>query len=597
MRIPDTVLEEIREKASLQDVVSEYVTLEKKGNRLWGLCPFHTEKTPSFSVDEEKGLYYCYGCKKGGSVFNFLMEMDKMTFIEAVRALAEKTNVSLPAQQDQGTYDAAAKDQRLLYELHGRLKESFHHLLMNHPQGSEAREYLVSREIPEDMMRKFSLGYVPKNRTWLYEFLRKRHYSDDFLEKTGLFSKKHPKISLFSGRLIFPILDRRGRTIAFGGRGLEEGAFAKYVNSPETVIFHKRKTLFGLFESKEGIRESEKVILCEGYFDVMALHQAGFPYAAAPLGTACTSDHAYELKRFAKEVLLMFDQDSAGIDAMVKTLPVLEALDLDSSIVEIPRGRDPADLVREDIELLKKSVKNPINSFIYLVKTLAQRYDVYLPEGKRSIFQHTFPLIASTASEIKRDEYLRTAADMLQLDVSVLYDDFRSMSSSAGRRKVVREKPIDNQNVIQRDVELQILITMFAHGKLYSRFRSGIDKEQLRNPVARKLYLVLEDAFRRGVSQPEIMIEDITDEKLKSFLIQELESGSYLSSPERIAEDGLKQLKLRGLSEQQRSVVSRIKELEQKEDAGSLQKLRELLHEKKYLDEEIQELRKRNYGT
>lgn len=597
MRIPDTVLEEIREKVSLQDVVSEYVTLEKKGNRLWGLCPFHTEKTPSFSVDDEKGLYYCYGCKKGGSVFNFLMEMDKITFIEAARSLAEKADVSLPEQQDQGHYDAAAKDQKLLYELYGRLKESFHHLLIQHPQGSEARKYLASREIPEDMIKTFSLGYVPKKRTWLYEFLRKRHYSDEFLEKTGLFSKKHPTISLFSGRLIFPILDRRGRTIAFGGRALEEGAFAKYVNSPETLIFHKRKTLFGLFESKEGIRESGKVILCEGYFDVMALHQAGFPYAAAPLGTACTSDHAYELKRFAKKVLLMFDQDSAGIDAMVKTLPVLEALDLDTSIVEIPRGRDPADLVREDIELLKKSVKNPINSFIYLVKTLAQRYDVYLPEGKRSIFQQTFPLIASTASEIKRDEYLRSAADMLQLDVSVLYDDFRTMSSSAGRRKAVRQEQMNDSTLIQRDVELQILITMFAHGKLYSKFRSGIEKEQLRNPAARKLYLVLEDAFRRGVSQPEMMIEDITDEQLKSFLIQELESGSYLNSPERITEDGLKQLKLRSLTEQQRSVVRSIRELELKEDAGSLQQLRELQYEKKYLDEEIQELRKRNYGT
>lgn len=324
MRIPDTLLEDIKEKISLQDVVSEYVTLTQKGSRLWGLCPFHTEKTPSFSVDDQKGLFYCYGCRKGGSVFNFVMEMEQMTFIEAAKILAEKANVELPDDRgDSQAYDQAADEQKVLSELYQRLRESFHHILLHQQQARPAREYLASRGISDEMISRFQLGYVPKQRNWLHQFLRKRHYSDEFLQKTGLFSQKYPQISMFSGRLIFPITDRRGRVVAFGGRALEDQSYAKYVNSPETVIFHKRKTLYGLHESKQGIRESGQLILAEGYFDVLALHQAGFPFAAAPLGTACTEEHGYEIKRHAKKVLLMFDQDSAGIDAMIKTLPIL----------------------------------------------------------------------------------------------------------------------------------------------------------------------------------------------------------------------------------------------------------------------------------
>ncbi len=597
MRVPDSVLEEIKEKISLQDVVSEYVTLQNKGSRLWGLCPFHTEKTPSFSVDDQKGLYFCYGCKKGGSVFNFVMEMEQISFPEAIRKLAEKAHVDIPQELEHSeAYDQAAKEQKQLYELNARLKESFHHILLNHKAAEPARQYLSSRGVSAEMIEHFSLGYLFEQRTWLYKFLKKNHYSDEFLAQSGLFSKKYPEISLFGGRVLFPISDRQGRVVAFGGRSLKREAYAKYINSPETPVFLKRKTLYGLHESKEGMRKNASAILCEGYFDVLALHQAGFPFAVAPLGTACTIEHAYELKRFAKQVYLMFDQDAAGIDAMTKTLPMLEQLDLDTQIIVTPKGKDPADLFADAPDKLINCIKNPINSFEYLVKTLTERYDVYLPEGKRSIFQHTYPLIASTTSEIKRNEYLRILADHLQLDVAVLYDDYRAMYRSSGKGPVIERRndivPENDQLNIQMDVELYIMVTLLANGKLYSRFRNDISKYILRNRTAKDLHTVLEDAFRRGVSEVDAILQEITDPRLKSFFIQELESGSYSTYPEQIVVDGLRRLQLRKLDQQQRKIVRKIKELEKRQDAGSLQELRELLYEKKYLDEEIQEIRK-----
>ncbi len=590
MRIPDSVLEEIKGKVSIQDVISDHVTLQKKGSRLWGLCPFHTEKTPSFTVDEEKGLYYCYGCHKGGSVFTFLMEVEQVSFIESVKILAERAHVELPQAGDERQLEAE-NEQRQLMELYRRLTESFRHILESSPHAEHARGYLEDRRVPEEIQQRFSLGYLFQSGKWLHTFLTGKHYSQEFLGKSGLFSAKHTDYCLFSGRIIFPIRDHRGRVVAFGGRALKEGSFAKYINSPETSIFMKRRVLYGLHESLEHVRKLGYVIICEGYFDVMALHGVGIPCAAAPLGTACTEEHAYLIKRFCNEVHLLFDQDSAGTEALVKTLPIFERLDIRTRVITLPQGKDPADLLKEDPQQLKTCVNNPVNSFEYLVHILSERYDRSSPEGKHAVFTHMYPLLASTNSEIKREEYLRIASDHLHVDVRALYDDYTTMTSRASDTALKIGSPAVHKE-IPMDVELYMLAVVFTHPKLFARMRSVCSHDRLKNKYARTLYLILEDAFRRGNLDSTVMLDEIEDTRLKSLMVREIDSGKYTDHPEKLLTDTLISLERSELAAKRDAVSFELKQLEKKQDAHSQQRMRELLFEKKFIDEEIERIRK-----
>ena len=284
-RIPDRIIQEITSHSDIVRVVGDYVRLEKRGTRWIGLCPFHNEKTPSFGVNEDRGFFYCFGCRKGGDVITFVKEYEKCGYVEALERLAEKAGISI---EYEGEEDAAAveasKKRDALYELYERLAGTFHHLLVSDVRGKVALEYALSRRLDTEAIASFRLGYVPADRTWLFKFLKSRSYSDDFLAESGFFSRKYPDYCIFTDRLLFPISDARGKVVGFGGRVLS-GDGPKYINSPETAIFHKQDTLFGLSRSIPSMRTSGEAILCEGYMDVMALHAAGAENAVAPLGT------------------------------------------------------------------------------------------------------------------------------------------------------------------------------------------------------------------------------------------------------------------------------------------------------------------------
>ena len=289
MRIPESLIEEIKEKSDILSIVSEYSALKKKGDRYWGCCPFHNEKTPSFSVRPEQGMYYCFGCHKGGSLFNFIMEIEGLSFIEAVRFAAEKTGVILPENSNETEEEVVQRDS--LKDLYKRVAGSFHYILMNNDQASTTRQYLADRGIHEETIVKFQLGYAPDDPKWLHGFLKSRNYSEDFLAASGLFSRKYPQWSLFSNRLMFPIYSNQGEIVAFSGRTMGSDPKApKYINSPDTPLYNKSKLLYGLWQSREGMRKTREFYLCEGNVDVLALHQAGISTGVAPLGTALTED-------------------------------------------------------------------------------------------------------------------------------------------------------------------------------------------------------------------------------------------------------------------------------------------------------------------
>ncbi|HOX92644.1 MAG TPA: DNA primase, partial [Spirochaetales bacterium] len=346
-RIPDHIVQQVIAQSDIVRVVGEYVRLEKRGSRWTGLCPFHTEKTPSFGVNEERGFFYCFGCKKGGDAITFIREMEGCGYVEAVERLATKAGVTISYEgEDDPEERKKAQEKDALYELYERLSGAFHHLLREDPRGSHALSYARSRCLGDDIITGFRLGYAPADRRWLSRFLESKGYSKDFLARSGLFSQNYADVSIFSDRLLFPIRDERGRTVAFGGR-LLSGEGPKYINSPETAIFRKHDTLFALSDAREAMRSAAVAMVCEGYMDALAFHAAGVRYAVAPLGTSFTEGQAKLIKRYATSVVLAFDGDQAGIKATERAIGLAETQGLAVKVLRLSSGKDPAEYLEK----------------------------------------------------------------------------------------------------------------------------------------------------------------------------------------------------------------------------------------------------------
>ena len=341
--ISQNSIKELNDILDAVAVAEDYIKLEKRGGRFWACCPFHQEKTPSFTVNPDTKSYYCFGCHKGGSILSFVMEMDSLSFPEAVEQLAKKYALPLVYENDGGNYspedDAKKKNKDDLYEVYKRISGTFQHFLKTSKEAEAARDMLEKRAVSNEMIETFQIGYSPNNRYWLHDFLLKKGYSQNFLASTGLFSSRYENLSLFAGRIIFPICDRQGKIIAFGGRAMKDDTSTpKYINSPESIIYKKRDTLYGLNLALPEIKNTKTVYIAEGYMDVIALYQAGIKNAVAPLGTSFTEEQAKLLKRWADNIILFFDTDQAGEKAAYAAIMISRKCGLSCSLVQEEEG-------------------------------------------------------------------------------------------------------------------------------------------------------------------------------------------------------------------------------------------------------------------
>ncbi|MBL7006992.1 MAG: DNA primase [Spirochaetia bacterium] len=610
-KIPEYIIEEIRSKISISDVISQYVTLVPKGGRLWGICPFHNEKTPSFTVNEEKGFFHCFGCGKGGSVFNFLMEIDNLSFVEAAQVLSEKSGVHIKQESQE---DIIKRDERdVLYELYSKLSESFHYILTNKDEAKEAREYLKNRRISDEMIDTFKIGYAPASPDWLYLFLRSKNYSEKLLSKSGIFSRNNPTYPLFMQRIIFPIMNNKGMVVAFGGRTLDKNQKAKYLNTPETPIFRKREQLFGLFQGLSHIKTLHETIICEGYFDVVALFQSGVRNATAPLGTAFTDEQANIIRRYADTCVLFFDQDSAGREATRKSILVLERAGITSQVVEAEEKSDPADLLQKNSEThLNDICKNRINGFDYLVKSALNKYDITLPEGKLSVFKEVKPYIEIIESEIKKHSYLKLLADVIDIDEMVIQRELQGSSrlssesikrdhqgrfhASEARTSHTRgnyQNQGENSALIHAatlSADMFLMLTLVNNRQYFQRVRKSVSIQKIIDPEAAEIYTALEESLREGETSFEYLLERIEDNTIRQMVIMSFGQNEFIEEAENIINEAVKKIKLRSLFSKQKKIVQQIK-------AASVQGINEidlskLLFEKKFIDEEIKNLRK-----
>jgi DNA primase len=578
MRIPDHILAQITDRLDTQAVVSEYVHLEKKGGRLWGLCPFHTEKTPSFTVTPDKSVFYCFGCHKGGSLFTFIMEVEKLSFVEAVRLLAEKAGVEI--QPEEG--DSKLKDAYL--ELYRRVAGTFHHLLLNHPEGSRARSYLKGRAVAEDTWKTFQLGYAPANRLWLYKFLVEKKFSKEFLVSSGLFSGQEP-VALFRGRIVFPILNHRNEISAFGARSLSADVQPKYLNSPETQVFRKRQTLYGNSGVFQKIRREDSFVLVEGYMDVLALWQAGVENCVAPLGTAVTAEQVRLLKRYASQGVLLFDTDEAGIQAAERTIVLCEQQDLTTEVVRLERGNDPAEILeKEGPEALKQKLKSTINSFQFYLSTAHSKFDSRTPDGKRAVIRHLSPYLTSLDSQVKRDGYFRLVAE----DLGVDFESVRNDLLRGAERSITRNNSHRAAEAQGISADLFFLLAVAVNREFFPEVRNNVTVDDLEDLRARKYFVALEECYRLGETTEEALLRRLEDEELRDLLLGKMASGEFTINPERLIRDSLREIRRRSLEKRRRSLVSALTRSKD-QDPG---KLKELLAEKMFLDEELQNLRK-----
>ena len=380
MYYSEDLIEEVRMKNDIVDVISGYVRLQKKGSSYFGLCPFHNEKSPSFSVSRSKQMYYCFGCGAGGNVFTFLMEYENLSFVEAVQLLADRAGVELPKMEYSKEAKERADLKTTLLEINKAAAQYFY-VQLKSEQGRIGYEYLKKRELSDETIKAFGLGYSNKYSDDLYRYLRSKGYSEDLIRQAGLIStdEKHGVYDKFWNRVMFPIMDVNSRVIGFGGRVMGE-AKPKYLNSPETPVFDKSRNLYGLNRA----RSSRKpyFLLCEGYMDVIALHQAGFTNAVASLGTALTPGHASLIKRYVREVYLTYDSDEAGTRAALRGVPILKDAGISAKVIRMDPYKDPDEFIKNlGAEEFERRIADARNGFLFSLEILEWDYDMNSPEG------------------------------------------------------------------------------------------------------------------------------------------------------------------------------------------------------------------------
>jgi len=612
-------------------VVSDYVRLEKRGGRFWACCPFHGEKTASFTVNPDLKTYYCFGCHKGGTVINFVMEMDKMGFPETIELLAKRFGVELVYENSGGAGvspedDAKKKRKEELFELYQRISGTFHHFLLKKPEALAAKDYTISRGINIEMIERFGLGYAPADRYWLHRFLCKKGYSGDFLSYSGLFSSRNPRASLFSGRLMFPIRDRQGRTVAFGGRFLPSASNSgneapKYINSPELGIYKKGETLYAADLALPAIRKTKTAYIAEGYMDVIALHQAGITNAVAPLGTAFTEEQAKLLKRWAEKVILFFDSDDAGQTATIKGIYNCRKQGFNCAVVtqgdKNSQAKDPADILHQSgpASLLKRS-NNHISDFDFMLRKAASVYGIdgtseTGPGEKARAAAFLFPYLDLLDSEIARASCVENIADAFGLLPALVFEDYRRHTpeepGTAPAPKKSTETAADRKpnHPVRVNDEL-LLLTVVAVNyatqgaeKLFPKFRAVLEINDIEDANAREIFVALEECIRYEESGIQELLERISSKELRKFIMERSAAGEFSSNAEQLMNDGIKTIIGKRLKRQQEEIILKLRAAKKNSRSGNFQtdaeertsQVKELLTEKMRIDEELYQLK------
>ena len=439
MAFPPSFIDELIARNPIEDVVGQYVSLKRSGANMFGLCPFHGEKTASFSVAPDKGIYYCFGCHKGGGAINFMMEVEGLSYPDAVRALAKRAGMEVPEDEQ---YQSRYRQQERLWALMKEAARYFHAQLYS-PAGAEGLAYAGKRGMPKGTLTKFGIGFAPNTWNGLCDAMRAKGYTDQELKDAGLVSEKNGRIyDRFRNRLMFPIIDTRGNIIGFGGRVMDDST-PKYLNSPETLIFNKRKNLFGLNLAKKS--KLGYLILVEGYMDAIALHQYGFDCAVASLGTSLTEEHATLLSRYTEQVYLIYDADEAGQRAAQRAIPMLEKAGLRIKVLKVKDAKDPDEFLKKfGPDKFKLLLEESANRVEYQLNVIRGKYDLREDDHKIRYVHEAAELISSLGSSVQREVYGGRVAEIAGISMEAMKLE---VNKAFKRRMAIRRKKEEKENL------------------------------------------------------------------------------------------------------------------------------------------------------
>ncbi len=515
MYYSDELIEEVRSKNDIVDVISSYVKLQKKGSSYFGLCPFHNEKSPSFSVSRQKQMYYCFGCGAGGNVFTFLMEYENYSFLEALKYLADRAGVELPRQELSKEARERADTKAILLEINKAAARYFY-IQLKERQGERALAYLKGRQLGDDTIRAFGLGYANKYSDDLYRYLKGQGYQDDMIAKAGLITvdEKHGAHDKFWNRVMFPIMDANSRVIGFGGRVMGDGK-PKYLNSPETMIFDKSRNLYGLNRARSS--RKSYFLLCEGYMDVISLHQAGFTNAVASLGTALTQGHASLIKRYVKEVYLTYDSDEAGTKAALRAIPILREAGISAKVIRMEPYKDPDEFIKNlGKEAFEDRIREARNGFLFGVEVLERDYDLTSPEGKTDFLKEVARRLGEFEEDIERNNYIEAVAGRYHVG----YEELRKLvvrtAVQNGLAQPVKrpEKPVKEKKEDGILTSQKILLTwMIEEPQVFHQISSYIIPEDFTGEIYRKVAELLYQQYEEGEANPARILDHFTEEE------------------------------------------------------------------------------------
>ncbi len=505
MYYPDDVIEEVRARNDIVDVISQYVTLKKKGANYFGLCPFHNEKSPSFSVSPGKQMYYCFGCGAGGNVITFIMEYENYSFGEALKYLADRAGITLPEAEDSKEARAQRDLKNTLLEIN-RLAANYFYYQLKQPQGRPGYEYLKNRRLTDETITHFGLGFANKTPDDLYRYMRSKGYDDSILKETGLFFiEERGARDKFWNRVMFPILDVNNRVIGFGGRVMGDGE-PKYLNSPETKLFDKSRNLFGLNFARKS--REKYLLICEGYMDVIAMHQAGFTNAVASLGTAFTAQHALLLKRYTDQAVLTYDSDGAGIRAALRAIPILKEAGISAKVLNMKPYKDPDEFIKNlGREEFQKRIDEAVNSFLFEISVIRSEYNMQDPESKTGFYNAVAKKLLEFPEKLERDNYTEAVAREYMIPA----EDLKRLVNSLGERGgfVLRtpeqerpKKKKEKDDGVRKSQRL-LLTWLIEEPKLFETIRGIITPEDFTDELYKRAAgLVFDEYEKNGSIEP-----------------------------------------------------------------------------------------------
>ena len=592
----DDIIEEVRGRSDIVDVISGYVRLTRKGSSYFGLCPFHNEKSPSFSVSGSKQMFYCFGCGEGGNVFSFIKKYENYTFPEAVKMLADRAGVQLP---EVSMSPEERKQQDIKSQLYDINKEAamFYYRMLKSPGGKRAYEYFKDkRMLTDETIVHFGLGASGTYKDELYRYMKSRGYSDELLRETGLFIYNEKEVrDRFFNRAMFPIMNQANKVIGFGGRVMGDGE-PKYLNSPETKIFDKSRNLFGLNLARSSRKKN--MIICEGYMDVIAMHQAGFDQAVASLGTALTTGHASLMKRYTNDVLVCYDSDGAGTKAAIRAIGMLRGAGLRTKVIDMKPYKDPDEFIKNlGAQAFQERIDNARNSFMFELSVLERDYELGDPDGRTAFLNEAAKKLVDFSDEVERNNYIATVASEYHISVDSLTrlvgkwaahelasgkrdsrneynsDEKQAAAFSGENRSRAKSAGMSEKDDGIKKAQRLLLTWLIEEPKLYVPVSKYVNPDDFTEELYYKVALILFDQFEKGELNPAKIISSFTEEEshreVARLFNTELPGDLEMRDKNKALDDIVKRIVTNSLDIKSKNVrdISELQQIKQKQSA------------------------------